>query len=137
MIYSHKPQRSGRSIQANTNNPPQDPPPPNDTKIPNITPVVDTIIDTIVDTIVDTIPVVDLQIPDILIEDTTPPVPETCVEEKPIIIIPEKKISKPQITKPTPKVTTKVTTKVTPKVTTKVSFFRAFITKILRIFGRK
>ena len=27
MIYSHLPQRSGRSIQANTNNPPQDPPP--------------------------------------------------------------------------------------------------------------
>lgn len=28
MIYSHKPQRSGRSIHANTNNPPQDPPAP-------------------------------------------------------------------------------------------------------------
>lgn len=27
MIYSHKPQRSGRSIASNTNNPPQDPPP--------------------------------------------------------------------------------------------------------------
>jgi len=27
LIYSHKPQRSGRSISANTNNPPQDPPP--------------------------------------------------------------------------------------------------------------
>jgi len=27
MIYSHLPQRSGRSIPSNTNNPPQDPPP--------------------------------------------------------------------------------------------------------------
>jgi len=89
LIYSHKPQRSGRSIQANTNNPPQDPP---------------------------------------------PPVPEPCVEEKLIITIPEKKISKPQITK-----TTKPKPKVTPKVTVtpKVSLFRRFITKILRIFGRK
>ena len=123
MIYSHKPQRSGKSIQANTNNPPQDPPPPN---ILTEIPIKDTI-----DTIpVDTIPVsLDLQIPDIPIEDTTPPVPEICIESP----IPEKKISKPQITtipKPTPKITPKVTQP-------KVSYFRGFIIKILRIFGRK
>lgn len=31
MIYAAKPQRGGRNIQANTNNPPQDPPPPTET----------------------------------------------------------------------------------------------------------
>ena len=30
MIYAHLPQRGGRSIKANTNNPPQDPPLPNE-----------------------------------------------------------------------------------------------------------
>jgi hypothetical protein len=30
LIYAAKPQRGGRSIQANTNNPPQDPPPSKD-----------------------------------------------------------------------------------------------------------
>jgi len=34
LVYSHKPQRSGRSIQANTNNPPQDPPPPPPPPVP-------------------------------------------------------------------------------------------------------
>jgi len=31
LIYAAKPQRGGRNIQANTNNPPQDPPPPTET----------------------------------------------------------------------------------------------------------
>ncbi len=127
MIYSHKPQRSGRSIQANTNNPPQDPPPPKDT-LTEI-PIKDTIITPL-----------DLQIPDILIEDSTPSIPETCIEEQPILKIPEKKIPKPQITKiqkQTPKVTPKIPQKVTPKIPPKVSFFRRIIIKILRIFGRK
>ena len=67
MIYSHKPQRSGRSIQANTNNPPQDPPPPS--KLIGL----------------DDIPKVSYEIPDIPIENTIPPVPELCINEKLII----------------------------------------------------
>jgi len=34
LIYAAKPQRGGRSIRANTNNPPQDPPPPSIAEIP-------------------------------------------------------------------------------------------------------
>ncbi len=57
MIYAAKPQRGGRSIQANTNNPPQDPPPPQTASIiPELGPN-------------------DVFIP---IENTTPPVPEIC-----------------------------------------------------------
>jgi len=44
LIYSNLPQRGGRSIQANTNNPPQDPPPLEPlNEIPVVdTPIVDT-----------------------------------------------------------------------------------------------
>ena len=112
MIYSHKPQRSGRSISTNTNNPPQDPPPP---KL--ITPEI-------------SIP--DLQIPDIFINDTTPPVPEICIPEKPEITtpkIPAKKV--------TPKIPAK---KVTPKIPVvptikKTLWWRKLVSKIL--FWRK
>lgn len=67
MIYSHLPQRGGRSIKANTNTPPQDPPPPKD-KTPTLpdTPIVNT--PQIPDVISEPV------IPDILIEDSTPPV---------------------------------------------------------------
>ena len=59
MIYAAKPQRGGRSIQANTNNPPQDPPP---TEIP--------------------LEPTEVFIP---IESTAPPVPETIYEEPTIV----------------------------------------------------
>lgn len=59
MIYAAKPQRGGRSIQANTNNPPQDPPP-----VPEIT-----------------IEPTEVFIP---IESTAPPVPE--IIEEPTVI---------------------------------------------------
>ena len=110
MIYSHKPQRSGRSIAANTNNPPQDPPPPK-------------VLDTVTPPL-DNIPKVShiSEIPDIFIEDTTPPVPENCIEP---IEIPEKTIA-----------TQKKIQKKIPKQI-QVSLFRRFITKILRILGRK
>ena len=62
MIYAAKPQRGGRSIQANTNNPPQDPPP-----APEIT-----------------IEPTEVFIP---IESTAPPVPEIIYEE--LTVMPE------------------------------------------------
>ena len=99
MIYSHKPQRSGRSIVSNTNNPPQDPPPPND-----------------------------LQIPDVLIEDSTPPVPEYIPE----VSIPEKKII------PKKSVTPTITPTITPTTVTpikKISWFTRIISKIRKIFS--
>lgn len=108
MIYAAKPQRGGRSIQANTNNPPQDPPPKSVSlddipKVPYVS-----------------------EVPDISIEDSTPPVPE-CTNEKPKLTKPEKIISK---SKPKTKL-------VIQKVTPKQSLFRRFLTKILKIFGRK
>ena len=86
MIYSHKPQRGGRSQPTNTNNPPQDPPPPPKDKV------------------------IPPEIPDILISDSTPPVPKVC-EKKEEIILPKpakvvpKKEKKPVsvLPKPTPK----------------------------------
>jgi len=36
LIYAAKPQRGGRNIQVNTNNPPQDPPPRTETFIPEL-----------------------------------------------------------------------------------------------------
>lgn len=99
MIYSHKPQRSGRSIAANTNNPPQDPPPPPDDKVIGL----------------DDIPVVpyETEIPDVLIEDSTPPVmpaietPEIDIVEIPEIVKPIriKAAKKPKAPKITPKIT--------------------------------
>ena len=135
MIYSHKPQRSGRSITSNTNNPPQDPPP----KIVH-EPIPDTIIPKIPDTIIPKIP--DTIIPDILIEDSTPPVPEICIEEKLLIESPKpakKIISKKVI----PKKTT-LPKKTIPKpvstqaeiIIPKISLFKRFITKIKSLFGR-
>ncbi len=122
MIYSHKPQRSGRSITTNTNNPPQDPPPPPDKTIS-----------------LDDIPKVlhVSEIPDIPINDTTPPVPEICVEAKPVIVIPEKKISKPkEIPKQTlkPKIPIKEKTQ---KEIPKISLFRRILAKLKSFFGRK
>ena len=63
MIYAAKPQRGGRSIQANTNNPPQDPPP-----APELVPEI-------------TIEPTEVFIP---IESTAPPVPE--IIEEPIVV---------------------------------------------------
>jgi hypothetical protein len=102
LIYSHKPQRSGRSIQANTNNPPQDPPPPSEIIIPEII---------IPETVV----------PDILIADSTPPVPEPCINEAPVLPKSEKKVRK------TPK-------KVTPKPVKKTWRTRivSFLKKLFR-----
>lgn len=84
MIYAAKPQRGGKNIQANTNNPPQDPPPT--TFIPELKPN-------------------EVFIP---IENTAPPVPEIIEVSNNIITeIPQS------------------------------SWFRAFVRKIKKIFGRK
>jgi len=64
LIYAAKPQRGGRNIQANTNNLPQDPPPP-----PTETKVIPELEQT------------EVFIP---IENTTPPVPEI-IEEEPVM----------------------------------------------------
>jgi len=64
LIYAAKPQRGGRSIQANTNNPPQDPPP-----APELVPEI-------------VIEPTEVFIP---IESTAPPVPEI-IHEEPIVI---------------------------------------------------
>lgn len=111
MIYSHKPQRSGRSIQANTNNPPQDPPPPPE----NI----------ILETIIPEAKVLETIVPDILIADSTPPVLEPCIHEAPVLPKPEKKVRKTP-KKVTPKPEKKVITKPV-KITWRtriVSFFK-------------
>jgi len=76
LIYSHKPQRSGRSIPTNTNNPPQDPPsPPKDITLDDIpkVPYSETPLE----------PIVDIPIVDIPIKDTTPPVID--IEEKIVV----------------------------------------------------
>lgn len=136
LIYSHKPQRSGRGVSANTNNPPQDPPPPHEEKkIPVeekreiIQPVAK------VTTTKKTIPKDEKpsQVPDIPIEDTTPPVPEVCPEEKPTLpketTIPEK-TPEPKVT-----VTTEIkTTKQQPQ--SKISWWRRFIGTIKKFFRR-
>ena len=99
MIYSHKPQRSGRSIAANTNNPPQDPPPP-----PEIIPK-DFIIT-----------------PDVLIEDSTPPVLD--LEPQPTKVeLPTPEIKAPEIT--------------TPPQPHKLSWFRRLYNRIVKLFRRK
>jgi len=140
LIYSHKPQRGGRSIQANTNNPPQDPPPSPEK------PIIDTPLEKpIVVVPSDDSISVDLQIPDIFIEDSTPPVPEICINTihlpKPEIPkqvqtpkITKPKITKPKITKPKKVIVEKT---VPPKEIPKVSLLRRFIARIRKIFGRK
>lgn len=87
MIYQAKPQRGGRSIPVNTNNPPQDPPaPPLDLTAP------------------------DVIVPDVIVPDVIVPVevPVIDVVEIPQII-PPIKIAKVKITKK-PKATTIPTT---------------------------
>lgn len=91
MIYSHKPQRSGRSITADCNNPPQDPPPPKLEK-----------------------PIIDIPI-----KDTTPSVPELCIEEP--IIIP-KPVKKAKIVKEIPQ---------------KVSWIKRFLNRVANFLRRK
>lgn len=79
MIYSHKPQRSGKSIITNTNHPPQDPPPPS---IPlkvgeAFIPIEDTTPPVPESHIIEE-QIVEEQIPDILIDNTIPPVMDVC-----------------------------------------------------------
>ena len=124
LIYSHKPQRSGRSISSNTNNPPQDPPSPVEEK--PISQVVEEQPKVILpspeiivpEKIIVTPKKPSVEIPDVPIEDTTPPVPEACPEEKPftpkatlirepisepkVTIIPEIKVKQQPI--PSPKI---------------------------------
>jgi len=140
LIYSHKPQRSGRGISSNTNNPPQDPPAPHDEKkIPIPIEVQPESIQTVPEI---TIPEKIIrapekptqEIPDIPIEDTTPPVPEVCPEEKPFtpkatLIIEPIPETKPKVT-----VTAKIKTKKQPEP--KISWVKRFISAIKKFFRR-
>lgn len=141
MIYSHKPQRSGRGISANTNTPPQDPPPPHEEKqIPISTEVQPEIIQTVPEIIVPEkiirTPEKPIQeVPDIPIEDTTPPVPEICPEEKPIA--PKDTLIKEPIVEPKIPITSEIKVKSQPKPEPKSSWFRRFISRIKKFFRRR
>ena len=109
MIYAHKPQRSGRSIAANTNNPPQDPPPPKD--ILPIPPVTEPIVEPITEPIVE-------------------PTPEPII---PKITKAPKTIKVPKITK-APK--TVITTTIKVPKTPRFAFLHNIIAKIKIFFKR-
>lgn len=142
LIYSHKPQRSGRSISSNTNNPPQDPPTPVEEK--PIAPVVKeqptvtlpTPEITIPEKIIITPKKPSVEIPDIPIEDTTPSVPEVCPEEK--LFIPKATLIREPITEPKPQVeiTPEIKVKQQPTPSPKISRFRRFINRVKGLFRR-
>lgn len=119
MIYSHKPQRSGRSIASNTNNPPQDPPPPHEEKQITIQNGVQ--------------PEIVQTIPDIPIEDTTPPVPEVCTKDK--LTLPKVTLIKEHIPETKPKVTITPEIKV-KQLEPKISWFKRFINRVKGFFRR-
>lgn len=118
MIYSHKPQRSGRSITANTNNPPQDPPSP--PKIDDVPKIVETPIP--IETPIAEIPVV----PDVFIEDSTPPVLDAVIDAV---------IEKPAVKKSIKKPTRKSIKKPVIEKPAKVSWIKRLISKLF--FWRK
>lgn len=141
LIYSHKPQRSGRNISSNTNNPPQDPPPPHEEKqIPTPIEIQPEIIQTVPEI---TIPEKIIrepekptqEVPDIPIEDTTPPVPEECKEEKPFT--PKDTLIREPIPESKVTVTTEIKTKKQTKTEPKISWFRRFISRIKKFFRRE
>ncbi len=139
MIYSHKPQRSGRGISSNTNNPPQDPPAPHEDKplpivekseiISNI-PGYKITIET--PKKITREPDKSIEIPDIPIDDTTPPVPEECPEDKPII--PKVPLVTDSI--PEPKVIDTSEVKVDKQTAPKLSWFRKLVMRIKKFFRR-
>ena len=140
LIYSHKPQRSGRSISSNTNNPPQDPPSPIEEKpIPLVVeekPAVTLTIPeiTVPEKIIIAPEKPSVEVPDIPIEDTTPPVPEVCPEEK--LFIPKATLIREPI--PESKVTITPEIKVKPQSipSPKISRFRRFINRVKGLFRR-
>lgn len=140
LIYSHKPQRSGRNISSNTNNPPQDPPSPVEEK--PISPVVEeqpkvTIPSpeiTVPEKIIITPEKPSVEVPDILIEDTTPPVPEVCPEEK--LFIPKDTLIQEPIPESKSKVIVTPEIKVKQQPTPKISRFRRFINRVKGLFRR-
>ncbi len=140
LIYSHKPQRSGRNVSSNTNNPPQDPPPPVEEK--PIAPVVEEQPTVTVPTpeiiisekIIVTSEKPSVEVPDIPIKDTTPPVPEVCPEEKPFT--PKATLIREPIPEPKVTITPEIKVKQQPKVEPKPSWFRRLITRIRGFFGR-
>ena len=141
LIYSHKPQRSGRSISSNTNNPPQDPPSPVEEK--SIPPVVEeqpkVILpppEIIVPEKIIVIPKKpSIEVPDVPIEDTTPPVPEACPEEKPFT--PKATLIIEPIPETKPKVTVTAEIKIKKQPEQKISWFKRFISAIKKFFRRE
>lgn len=140
MIYSHKPQRSGRGIQSNSNNPPQDPPPPHEEKqistpLEKQPEIITPVPKIVIPEKTKPEPKKKIQdIPDVSIEDTTPPVPEICPEEKSVL----PKSSDIKVPKPEPKitVTTEIKTKKQSTTAPKISWFRRFISSIKKFFRR-
>jgi hypothetical protein len=136
LIYSHKPQRSGRGIASNTNNPPQDPPAPHEEKIippvvdkiPTDTPKVRELTDSEKKMLKPKIPIP--EVPDIPIEDTTPPVPEECPEDKPFT--PKAPLVSDSI--PEPKVIDTPEVKVDKQTAPKLSWFRKLVMRIKKFF---
>lgn len=138
LIYSHKPQRSGRGISSNTNNPPQDPPSPHEEKqIPIPIEIQHKIIQTVPEKIIREPEKLTQEVPDIPIEDTTPPVPEVCPEEKPFTPKATLIIESIPETKPKVDVTAEIKIKKQPKPEQKISWFKRFISAIKKFFRRE
>ena len=138
LIYSHKPQRSGRGISSNTNNPPQDPPSPHEEKqIPIPIEIQHKIIQTVPEKIIREPEKLTQEVPDIPIEDTTPPVPEVCPEEKPFTPKATLIIEPIPETKPKVDVTAEIKIKKQPKPEQKISWFKRFISAIKKFFRRE
>ncbi len=145
MIYSHLPQRSGRSIAANTNNPPQDPPqattlPPTIEEKP-IAPISDIIIAKIsvlenkIAVFEEKITVLEKKIT--ALEQKKIVIPDITILEKKITILEQKKLVIPEIQILKKKITVLENSKQESKITKEIpkkSLFRKFLTKI---FGRK
>ncbi len=138
LIYSHKPQRSGRGISSNTNNPPQDPPSPHEEKqIPIPIEIQHKIIQTVPEKIIREPEKLTQEVPDIPIEDTTPPVPEVCPEEKPFTPKATLIIEPIPETKPKVDVTAEIKIKKQPKPEQKISWIKRFISAIKKFFRRE
>ncbi len=75
-----------------------------------------------------------VEVPDIPIEDTTPPVPEVCPEEK--LFIPKATLIQEPIPEPKVAITPEIKVKQQPTPSPKISRFRRFINRVKGLFRR-